>query len=79
MIPENKLVERNTNVINVLKPLVISKNYKAIYNFGELLMEQHVSLKKTFCVVTSRVDNLEIQTLREKLEEKILKELDEQA
>jgi galactokinase len=77
MIPENKLVDRNSNALKVAAALINANNFEGLCQFGELLTEQHLSLRKSFCVMTSMVDDVKVQALRDELQSSINKELNQ--
>jgi galactokinase len=78
MIPEDKLIERNTNALQVAAALIRSGDREALLHFGELLTEQHVSLRKSFSVMTSAVDDIKVQALRDEMETNIKKDLEKE-
>lgn len=78
MIPEDKLVERNTNVLRISAALSRSGEWEALHHFGELLTEQHPSLRKSFILITKNLDDLKLQGLCDEMDTTLKKELEKE-
>lgn len=72
---EDLLIKRNSNTIRLLRNLIRDKRWEDVFTLGNIIRDDHPSIRKTFCIITGILYEPGIVEIRNLLNNELEEEL----